>query len=175
MPTGRWTTRRWQSLSMMGLSQRSAKAVFVVDEKLMAFNAAKGIVLSEGVEVADSFFQRLVGLMGRGSLEKGCGLLIYPCRSIHTFFMRFSIDAVFLDEKGTVINVEEFVRPFAVRRGPRGAVGVLELPAGTVGVSQLSSGDIIRFRTSGDREFTSRVSLKRQSRKGRFRGLYQWP
>lgn len=62
--------------------------------------------------VASSFFQRLRGLIGRNGLEKGMGMLILKCNCIHTFFMRFPIDAIFLDANGNVIRQVRSIRPW---------------------------------------------------------------
>lgn len=80
-------------------------------------------------ELADGFFSRARGLLGRRGLPAGEGMLIRPCSSVHTFFMRFPVDVVFLDEHLTVLHVVSRLRPFraALRRG---AHATLELAAG---------------------------------------------
>ena len=86
-------------------------------------------ILMHGVraEVAKSFFQRLKGLMWRKCLPPGEGMLILKCNAIHTCFMRFAIDATFLDRDDNVVKVVRNIRPwrFCVWGG-RGAVKVLE-------------------------------------------------
>jgi uncharacterized membrane protein (UPF0127 family) len=74
-------------------------------------------------------FSRMKGLLGRKSLAEGEGILILPAPSIHTFFMRFPIDVVFLSKEGEVLKVAENVRPWRAR-SCRGAHSVLELSAG---------------------------------------------
>jgi uncharacterized protein len=69
------------------------------------------------------------GLLGRSSLPAGEGVLIRPAGSIHTFFMRFPIDAVFLTRDLEVVDVAADLRPWRLA-GRRGAHAVLELPAG---------------------------------------------
>jgi uncharacterized membrane protein (UPF0127 family) len=68
------------------------------------------------------------GLLGRDGLAQGEGLLIKPCGSVHTFFMRFPIDVVFLDRELSVLAVRPEVRPWRTA-GARGAKVVLELAA----------------------------------------------
>ena len=80
-------------------------------------------------EVADGPLTRLRGLMGRRVLPRGHGLLLKPAPSIHTFFMRFPIDAVFLDGDMSVVGVRPELAPWRMA-GQRGARAVLELPAG---------------------------------------------
>jgi uncharacterized membrane protein (UPF0127 family) len=81
------------------------------------------------VVVADSYWARLRGLLGRRGLDPGEGLLLRPASSIHTAFMRFPIDVVFLDRDLTVLEVVEGVPPWRVKTR-RGARAVLELGAG---------------------------------------------
>ena len=80
--------------------------------------------------VASRFFQRAKGLIGRSSLPPGEGLLIERCNAIHTFFMKFPIDAIFLDRRGRVVKTVRNIRPwrFLVWGGWR-AVKVLEVAA----------------------------------------------
>jgi hypothetical protein len=80
------------------------------------------------------------GLLGRRSLRAGEGLLIRPAPSIHTFFMRFAIDAVFLGRDGDVLKVADNVKPWRAR-SCRGARAVLELAAGEAKRHGISRGD----------------------------------
>ena len=63
-------------------------------------------------EVAETMFERMRGLIGRKTLAPGKGLLIPKCNCIHTFFMRFPIDATFLDKNGRTVKVVRNVRPW---------------------------------------------------------------
>jgi uncharacterized membrane protein (UPF0127 family) len=89
-----------------------------------------GETVVEMLYVADSMRARMKGLLGRSELEQNEGLLIVPCNSIHMFFMRFPIDAVFLDEHGYVVRVFDHLQPWRMARGGRFAHSVLELPSG---------------------------------------------
>ena len=84
-------------------------------------------------EVAERIFDRMRGLIGRKSLARGKGLLIMKCNCIHTFFMRFPIDATFLDRKGNVVRTVRGIRPWRpwIWGGWR-AARVLETAAETV-------------------------------------------
>jgi uncharacterized protein len=73
-----------------------------------------GGVVCERCEVADNALRRMKGLLGRASLGVGEGLLLRPASSIHTFFMRFPIDAVFLDRTLHVMGIAESLRPWRV-------------------------------------------------------------
>ena len=106
---------------MSGSISTNWRVVTVVDED--------GAVVCERCAVAATPLRRLKGLLGRSGLEPGEGLLLSPASSIHTFFMRFSIDVVFLDKDLVVRKVARDVRPWrlaAARRARR----VLELPSG---------------------------------------------
>jgi len=108
-------------------------------------NQTKGTVVAEQVGLAHSFWSRFRGLMLRGSLPQNSGLLIEPSGSIHTAFMRFPIDAVFLTRDHQVVKVARVVKPWraAVSRG----YGVLELPAGRAADVGLTEGDRLVVET----------------------------
>jgi uncharacterized protein len=94
--------------------------------------AGSGRVLVEDLELAKSSWSRFVGLMGRPTLEKGRGLWIEPCNSIHMFFMRFAIDVLFLDRQRQVKKVMLNLKPWRISPIVFGARTVVELPAGTL-------------------------------------------
>lgn len=87
---------------------------------------------------------RLKGLLGTRSLPDGEGLWIQPCQSVHTFFMRYPIDVLFLNKEGSVIYATTLA-PWRMSRWVRGANGVLELPAGTLNRTQTQIGNRIRL------------------------------
>ena len=101
-----------------------------------------GEVVVDECVVADSPASRMKGLLGRSELRPGEGLLLRPASSIHTFFMRFPIDAVFLDGGLRVLRISDELRPWraASRRGAR---AVLELPAGESARRGLEVGDTL--------------------------------
>lgn len=87
-------------------------------------------ILGVRARVADSFLSRLAGLMFRKEPPQGEGLLITRCGTIHTCFMRFRIDAVFLDGDGGVVKVVKDIPPWRLCvRGGRRARQVLEIPS----------------------------------------------
>jgi uncharacterized protein len=92
-------------------------------------DAETGEELCPRCQVADTFWTRFRGLQLRPPLAVGDGLLLRPAGSIHTFFMRFAIDAVFCDGDLRVLDVREGLRPWRAA-SVRGAKAVLELPAG---------------------------------------------
>ncbi|MGI6550493.1 MAG: DUF192 domain-containing protein [Syntrophomonadales bacterium] len=94
------------------------------------------------IEVARGFWSRFRGWMGR-NLRSGTALLIYPCSSVHTFFMREAIDVIFLDSDGRVIQVIERLLPWRVSPWVREAVAVLELPEGRARKSGVKEGELL--------------------------------
>jgi uncharacterized membrane protein (UPF0127 family) len=91
--------------------------------------------------VADSFFSRAFGLIPRARLRDGEGLLITKTSSITMFFMRFPIDAVFIDRTGHVVRVAADLPPWRLATMARGARDVVELPAGTAARTGTQAGD----------------------------------
>lgn len=100
---------------------------------------ADGTVVCERCTIAERPLSRMRGLLGRRSLDEGEGMLIRRTSSIHTFFMQFAIDVVFLDRDGLVLRVAECVRPGRARMC-RKAASALELPAGEAARRGLRAG-----------------------------------
>lgn len=90
---------------------------------------ADGSVLCARCELAERPLARMRGLLGRSGLAPGEGMLFRPAGSIHMFFMRFEIDAVFCDADLAVLKVVRDLRPWRTASA-RGAKVVVELPAG---------------------------------------------
>ena len=103
-----------------------------------------GNVVCERCALADGFFSRIRGLLGRDTLAAGEGLLLTPENSIHTWFMRFPIDVVFLDRELRVLAVRPDVRPWGAA-ARRGAHAALELAAGEAARQGLEEGDELRL------------------------------
>jgi uncharacterized protein len=101
-----------------------------------------GRVVCEHLLVAARPLQRMRGLLGRRSLSAGEGILLCPAGSIHMFFMRFSIDAIFLDRDLVVIDVEHDLRPWKTA-GRRGAKAVVELASGECSRRGIKPGDAL--------------------------------
>jgi uncharacterized membrane protein (UPF0127 family) len=110
---------------------------------LRILNQTRDRLLADQGELADSFWSRGRGLMGRSTLPKGYALVIYPEWSIHTFFMRLAIDVLFVGRDHTVVGLCEAMppnRPFAGVAPWRGRY-VIEMPAGVIGASGTAVGD----------------------------------
>ena len=117
----------------------------------MRLTKQDGKVVAETLEIAGNVFTQGLGLMGRARLPENGGLLIPHCSGIHMMFMRFPIDAVFLDRPAAdgarrVVSVHRELRPWTglvpfVRQGH----GVLELPAGVIDATMTAVGDVVAF------------------------------
>ena len=105
----------------------------------IALASDDGNVVCERCLLAETPLARLRGLLGRSDLPAGEGLLLRPAGSIHTAFMRFPIDAVFLDRADRVPKVAHELAPWRMA-GCRGARAVLELPAGEAAKRGLRAG-----------------------------------
>jgi uncharacterized protein len=108
-------------------------------------NVERGTLLATRGRLATSLVERGVGLMMRKGLEEGGALLIKSSSSIHSFFMRFPFDAVYLDRDGRVVKVVHAMRPWRMSLGGRGAKDVLELPAGVAAATGTQPGDQLVF------------------------------
>jgi uncharacterized membrane protein (UPF0127 family) len=97
--------------------------------------------LATSIEVADGFYSRLMGLMFKPSLTPNTGLWFHGCSSIHTCFMRFAIDVIYVDKNLKVKRVYESLKPWRMTRFVSGADSVFELPAGTVKEREVRIGD----------------------------------
>ncbi|GGM30643.1 hypothetical protein GCM10011351_15990 [Paraliobacillus quinghaiensis] len=97
------------------------------------------------VNVADSFLKRLKGLMFTEKLDSGNGLYINPCQSVHTFFMNYAIDIIYLNEENVVVAIDEELVPGKVGSRFVDAKSVVELPSGTVKVTDTEIGNKLAF------------------------------
>lgn len=105
-----------------------------------------GLVIVGKVELAMSLPQRIRGLLGRSDCPKGEAMLLSPCNSVHTFFMKFSLDLFFLDKDMCVVRIVRDVVPGKMVGGGIKARSVLESGCGWIGDS-LSVGDRIQLIT----------------------------
>lgn len=104
-----------------------------------------GSLVADEVELADNFIKRFLGLMFRKSMPQNHGLLLNPCNEIHTFSMRFPIDAVFLSSDGEILKIENAMMPNKIGKSVKGAKSVLELCAHTADKCGLKTGDILNI------------------------------
>ena len=106
----------------------------------MLRNARHQRVVAHRIESAFDRKTRNQGLLGRSSLSPDSALILAPCNSIHTFFMKFPIDVVFVDRDGTILRARSAVRPWRLQAAFR-AFAVVELAEGVLQRSDTRAGD----------------------------------
>jgi uncharacterized membrane protein (UPF0127 family) len=106
--------------------------------------------LAYRVEVAVTRRDRRRGLLGRDEFDASSALILAPCAAIHTMFMRFDIDAVFVDDDGRAVKVVRELAPWRIAVDPT-AHAVVELPAGSLRMCQVSIGDRLYLLEPGGR------------------------
>ena len=134
-------TRRKSNASS---ESRRAKAASL----LKISNLTRQTVLAENAQLASDSAARNKGLLGRASLPPGEGLWIVPCESVHTFFMKFPIDLVYIDRNKKVKKARSNVPPWRLS-ACLSAHSIVELPAGTILRTQTVSGDTLEFSPAG--------------------------
>ena len=105
--------------------------------------SCNGVLVADKVYLADSYFKRLRGLLGKEQLEPGEGLLLTKCSSVHCFFMKFTIDVVYLSATMVVQGIET-LQPWQMGKWVRGTVHTLELEEG-IAESFIKKGDQLEF------------------------------
>jgi uncharacterized protein len=110
------------------------------------WNRRTGLPLATRLLAAFDSTARRQGLLGRSGLREGEGLALAPCSSVHTAFMRFPLDLIFLARDGRVLRVSPGVPPWRIRLHWR-AFAVVELAAGSVARTGTTKGDQVELRT----------------------------
>ena len=105
----------------------------------------RDVVLADAADVADTSAKRRTGLLKHTGLAPGEGLWIAPCESVHSFFMKFTIDVIYLDRKHRVRKVRPEMVPWRIS-GCITAHSVLELPAGTIARTGTQAGDQLEIK-----------------------------
>lgn len=131
-------------------------------------NRTRDSLLASQVTIANTYFPRLIGLLGKGPdwASADRGLWIIPCHGVHMLGMRFAIDVIFLDRSRTVVHLHENLRPWRVSRVIRNARSVLELPVKTIATSHTQIGDeieVVRSTAEGivPSDFRTRPSVSK--------------
>jgi len=111
--------------------------------EVYVYNRTRETFVATEAAIADSYFPRLIGLLGKTKrwAQHGKGLWIIPSRGIHTIGMLFPIDLIFLSKDKEVVHVEEYVRPFRISKVSLKAMSVLELPPHAIYRSRTQVGD----------------------------------
>lgn len=106
-------------------------------------NKSKNIILAEEAILAASLFKRMRGLLGKKELRLGEALILKPCNSVHTFFMHFAIDVLFVNRDNCVIKAISGLKPFRLTRIYYNAVFAIELSAGVIQSTSTCPGDLL--------------------------------
>jgi uncharacterized protein len=117
------------------------------DSRLKVCNRTRQTVLGTSIEVANHAATRRKGLLGRSGLSSGEGIWIVPCESVHTFWMKFPIDLVYLDRDKKVKKVRSDVAPWRLSVC-LSAHSVLEFASGTIRSTQTRLGDCLEFSSA---------------------------
>ncbi|MDP3732190.1 MAG: DUF192 domain-containing protein [Candidatus Omnitrophota bacterium] len=112
---------------------------------MKVINTSKNTILADNVKPADTFLKRLIGLLNRKALNKGEALILSPSNSIHSLFMRFTIDVIFLDKTNKVIAALPSFKPFRLSPVYFNASLTIELPEGAIQSTHTQPGDIIKI------------------------------
>ena len=110
-------------------------------------NCRSDRVLAARIERAFDSASRRRGLLGRNRLEPGCGIVLAPCESVHTLFMRFPIDVVFARRDGQVVKVCRALRPWRAALAV-GAFAAIEVASGASDHSDTRCGDRLRVEAA---------------------------
>jgi uncharacterized membrane protein (UPF0127 family) len=116
---------------------------------LRVTNKTRGWVLADRADIADTSAKRRTGLLKHTGLAHGEGLWIVPCEGVHTFFMKFTIDVVFLNKKREVVKIRSHMGKRRIALTFK-AHSVLELPAGTLDETGTVTGDQLELEKYGD-------------------------
>ena len=108
-------------------------------------NKTNNTILAERAEIADTPFRRIKGLLGRKALKEGEGIVITRCSSIHTFFMRFSIDVAFLDRHNRIMAMANSLPPARLFSSLFKGKIAIELPAGTLRKTGTKLGNLVEI------------------------------
>jgi uncharacterized protein len=114
---------------------------------MILMNKGNGKIIAVSVMTADSFFKRLKGLMFTKELLPQSALYIYPCREIHTFFMNYNIDVLYLDINNIIVAIDEDMKPGKIGKNYKNAVAVVELPSGKIKETYIAIGQAVEFIT----------------------------
>ena len=114
-------------------------------------NVTRGTVLGDAIDLADTSEKRTTGLLKHKQLLPGEGLWIVPCEGVHTFFMKFAIDLVYIDRKKVIRKVVPNVAPWRLSMC-LSAHSIIELPAGTAVAGSASKGDQLEFESIGSQD-----------------------
>lgn len=105
-------------------------------------------IITEEVKLADTFLSRMFGLMPVKVLEENKGILLKPCKQVHTFNMSFAIDVIFLSKDDIIIHIEHYLTSNKITKYFKEANSVLEIMSGTAEKQKLAVGDLLIIKSN---------------------------
>lgn len=112
---------------------------------MQLINKNNNIILADNVLIAGTIWTRLRGLLGKKEFKPGSTLIIKPCNSVHTFFMQFPIDVLFVDHQDKIIKIIPQMPPWRITSIYFNAAYAIEFPANTIQRTSVKVGDQINF------------------------------
>ncbi len=109
------------------------------------YNSTQNSLIADDVKVADNFVSRTFGLIPKKEISAGEGLIIKPCCSIHTFFMRFAIDVLFVNKQNEIVALHKNVKPWRILPIHPTSHYVIELASGQIAAKGIEKGMVIRL------------------------------
>ena len=125
-------------------------------------NRTRNSVVGSRVELANSWWARFRGFLGRPEPIPGEGILLFPCNGVHTWGMSFDVDILFLDEQGKVLELIRSLRPWKWTPRVRGARYVLEVPKGVIDGSATRVGDMLMWWDPAPLPFPDLISGRKK-------------
>ena len=125
-------------------------------------NRTRNSVVGSRVELADSWWARFRGFLGRPAPIPGEGILLFPCNAVHTWGMSFDLDVLFLDDQGKVVEVFRGLGPWKRTPRVRGARYALEVPIGVIDGSATQVGDLLMWWDPAPPPFPDLISGRRR-------------
>lgn len=108
-------------------------------------NKETNTIISLNLQIADTYFKRLKGLMFTKELSAQNSLQIIPCKEIHTFFMNYNIDVLYLDSNNKIISIDENLKPCKIGKLVINAKYIIELPDGKIKENDIKVGQTVSF------------------------------
>lgn len=136
------------------------------DKVMRIVNRTRRTLVGDDVRLVDTWVGRLRGYLGSERPRKGQGILLFPCKAVHMFGIKFPLDVIFLDHEGRVLEVSANLTPGAHSGPVKEAHYVLEVPPGTIEDTQTRVGDEMSWsasRASSDR-YRETLASSRRSR-----------
>ena len=128
---------------------------------MIVYNSTRNTFIANDLKVAKNMWERLRGLIGSKELKEGEGFLLPSCQGIHTFFMSYSIDVLYLDQDHKVIHMLKNYRPNLTGPVIWKAKSILELPRRAIGRSRTKVGDILFFEKTPSDDSIEVIPIER--------------